>query len=221
MVKKVAAIFWKDILTELRTKQVITSVLVFSLLVMVIFSFAFGTGGENAEMAAPGILWVAITFGGVLGFNRIFNLEKEDSRLEGLLLCPVDRTVIYWGKLAGGFTFVMAVAIVVTPICLALFNLPLLLPGLLLIIVLAVSGIAVVGTLFSAIAVNTRARDIMLPILLLPVIIPVIVSAVKATSLVITGGSWGDISVWLQIIVAFDIIYAVVATLVFQFVVEE
>jgi len=219
--KKITVIFWKDILTELRTKQVITSVLVFAILVMVIFNFAFGTGGETAELAAPGILWVAITFGGVLGFNRIFSLEKENSRLEGLMLCPVDRTVLYWGKLAGGFTFVLAVAIVVTPVCLALFNLPLVLPELVLIIILAISGFAVVGTLFSAVAVNTRARDIMLPILMLPVVIPVIIAAVNATSEIMAGGSWGDISIWLQIIIAFDFIYAVIATLVFEFVVEE
>ncbi|MFC1949355.1 heme exporter protein CcmB [Chloroflexota bacterium] len=218
---KIIVIFWKDMLTELRTKQVITSVLVFALLVMVIFSLAFGTGADTTELVAPGILWVAITFGGVLGFNRIFSVEKENSRLEGLMLCPVDRAVIYWGKLAGGFTFVMAVAIVITPICLALFNLPLLLPELALIMVLAISGFAVVGTLFSAIAVNTRARDIMLPILFLPVVVPVVVAAVKATTQVLAGDSWGDISIWLQIMIAFDIIYVVVATLVFEFVVEE
>jgi heme exporter protein B len=219
--KKIAVIFWKDILTELRTKQVITSVLVFALLVMVIFNFAFGTGGETAELAAPGILWVAITFGGVLGFNRVFSQEKENSRLEGLMLCPVDRTVLYWGKLFGGFTFVLAVAVVVTPVCLALFNLPLLLPELVLVIVLAISGFAVVGTLFSAVAVNTRARDIMLPILMLPVVVPVIIAAVNATAEIMAGGSWDDISVWLQIIIAFDFIYVVIATLVFEFVVEE
>jgi len=218
---KMTVIFWKDMLTELRTKQVITSVLVFALLVMVIFNFAFGSGADTAELAAPGVLWVAITFGGVLGFNRIFGMEKENSRLEGLMLCPIDRAVIYWGKLAGGFTFIMAVAIVITPICLALYNLPLVLPELLVIIILAISGFSVVGTLFSAMAVNTRARDIMLPILFLPVVVPVVIAAVKATSLVIAGNSWGDILIWLQIMIAFDVIYAVVATLVFEFVVEE
>jgi len=208
-------------LTELRTKEVIVSVLVFALLVLVIFSFAMGTGAGTIEPLAPGILWVALTFGGVIGFNRIFAVEKENSHLEGLMLCPMDRAVIYWGKLAGSFTFMLAVAIVVTPIFLALFNLPLFLPRLAFIIVLAIIGFAAVGTLFSAVAINTRARDIMLPILFLPVVVPVIVAAVKATAAVLAGRPWGDMLTWLQIMIAFDIIYLVIATLVFEFVVEE
>jgi len=218
---RILAIFWKDILTELRTKEVVTSVLVFALLVIVIFNFAFGTRADATELAAPGILWVALTFGGVLGFNRIFTMEKENARLEGLMLCPVDRSVIYWGKLAGSFTFILAVAVVITPIFLVLFNLPLFLPRLALIIVLAILGFAAVGTLFSAIAINTRARDIMLPILFLPIVMPVIVAAVKATTLVLAGKPWGEMLTWLQILIAFDIIYLVVATLVFEFVIEE
>ncbi len=218
---KIIAIFWKDILTELRTKEIIVSVFVFALLVLVIFNFAFGAEAEMTEIVAPGILWVALTFGGVIGLNRTFAVEKENSRLEGMMLCPVDRAIIYWGKLTGSFTFMMAVAIMVTPIFLALFNLPLLLPGLVLIIILALIGFAAVGTLFSALAVNTRARDVMLPILFLPVVVPVIVAAVKATSIVLTSRPWADMLTWLQIIIVFDIIYLVVATLVFEFVVEE
>lgn len=218
---KIFTILWKDMLTEFRTREIIISVLVFALLVLVIFSFAFGTGVDVTEMVAPGILWVALTFGGVIGLNHTFAVEKENSRLEGLMLCPVDRAVIYWGKLAGSFTFMLAVAIVVTPIFLALFNLPIFLPRLALVIVLALIGFAAVGTLFSALAVNTRARDIMLPILFLPVVVPVIVSAVKATAPVLAGASWGDMATWLQIIAAFDIIYLVAATIIFEFVLEE
>ncbi|MFC2070086.1 heme exporter protein CcmB [Chloroflexota bacterium] len=218
---RIAIIFWKDILTELRTKEVFTSILVFSLLVLVVFNFAFGTRAETTELIAPGILWVAITFGGVLGFNRTFTMEKENSRLEGLMLCPVDHAVIYWGKLAASYTFILVVAFIITPIFLVLFGLPLFLPRLVLIIILAALGFAAVGTLFSALAINTRARDIMLPILFLPVIIPVIIAAVKATALVITGNSWGDMLTWLQIMIAFDIIYLVAATLVFEFAIEE
>ncbi len=218
---KIITIFWKDMLTEFRTREIMVSVLVFALLVLVIFNFAFGAGADTIELIAPGILWVAITFGGVIGLNRTFALEKENSRLEGLMLCPVDRAVVYWGKLAGSFTFMLAVAIVVTPIFLTLFNLPLFLPGLVLIIILALIGFAAVGTLFSALAVNTRARDIMLPILFLPVVVPVIIAAVKATELVLAGRSLGNMATWLQIITAFDIVYLVASTLVFEFVVEE
>ena len=218
---RVIAIFWKDVLTELRTREIIISVLVFSLLVLVIFSFAIDMVTGTTETVAPGILWVALTFGGIIGLNRIFAVEIDNSRLEGLMLCPVDRSVIYWGKLAGSFTFMLAVAIVVTPIFLALFNFPVFLPRLALIIVLALIGFASVGTLFSALAVNTRARDIMLPILFLPVVVPVIVSAVKATGSVLAGEPWADMLTWLQILVAFDVIYLVAATLVFEYVIEE
>jgi len=218
---KIGVIFWKDLLAEIRTKEIIVSVLVFALLVLVIFSFAVGTGSDLTELIAPGILWAALTFGGVIGLNHVFAAEKENSRLEGLMLCPVDRAIIYWGKLAGSFTFMLAMALVITPIFLALFNLPIFLPRLALIVILALLGFAAVGTLFSALAANTRARDIMLPILFLPVVIPVIIAAVKATGPVLAGETWGEIATWLQIMVAFDIIYLVVATLVFEFVVEE
>jgi len=218
---KVLTVFRKDILAELRTREIVVSVLVFALLVLVIFSFAFDMGAGMGETVAPGILWVALTFGGVIGFNRIFAMEKENSRLEGLMLCPVDRAVIYWGKLAGSFTFMLAVAVIITPVFLVLFNLPLLLPRLALVIVLTVIGFAAVGTLFSALAINTRARDIMLPILFLPIVVPVIVAAVKATAPVLAGAPWADMLTWLQVIIAFDIIYLVVATLVFEFVIEE
>ena len=218
---KIFAIFWKDLLNELRTKEIIISVLVFVLLVVVIFNFAFDTGIDQSDTVASGILWVALTFGGVIGFNRTFAVEKENSRLEGLMLCPVDRAVIYWGKFVGIFTFMLVIAVVITPIFLALFNLPLFLPRLALIIILALLGFSAVGTLFSALAVNTRSRDIMLPVLFLPVVVPVIVAAVKATGPVLADMPWGEISTWLQILVAFDIIYLVVATLVFEFVIEE
>ena len=221
LVAKVFAIFWKDILTEFRIKEVITSVLVFALLVLVIFNFAFDPEAGTIGIIAPGILWVALTFAGVLGLNHIFAMEKENSRLDGLMLCPVDRDIIYCGKLIASFVFMLAVAAVITPIFLALFNMPIFLPQLALIIVLANLGFAAVGTLFSAVAANIRARDIMLPILFLPIVVPVIIAAVKATTLVLDGKHFGEILTWLQVIIVFDIIYLVVATSVFGFVVEE
>ena len=212
---------WKDILSELRTKEIITAVLIFSFLVFIIFNFAFGTKAGTVGLVAPGVLWVALTFAGILGLNRTFTVEQEDSRIEGLMLCPVDRAVIYWGKLAGSFIFMLSVALVVTPVFLALYNMPLFLPRLALVIVLTVLGFAAVGTLFSAISMNTRARDIMLPILFLPVVVPLLIAAVKATSVVLAQKPWGDMFIWLQIMIAFDIIYLAVSTMVFQVVIEE
>ncbi len=218
---KVFAILWKDILSELRARDIVTSVLVFALLVIVIFNFAFEPGAEKIGLVAPGVLWVAFTFAGVLSLNRSFVLEKDKGCLEGLMLCPVDREVIYLGKMLGSLTFMLIVEAIVLPIFSIFFNLPLFMPRLALIAVLATVGFISVGTLFSALAVNTKAREIMLPILFFPIVSPVIIAAVKASGLVLQGEPWGSLSSWLQIIVVFDVIFLVVSALVFEFVLEE
>ncbi len=218
---KVFILTWKDILSELRTKDIVTSILVFALLVIVIFSFAFEPGAGNVGLVAPGVLWAAFAFAGVLGLNRSFAVEKEKGRLEGLMLCPVDRSVIYLGKMLSSLAFMLAVEAIVLPIFSVLFNLPIFMPKLMLIIVLATIGFATVGTCFAALAVNTKAKEIMLPILFFPVVVPVIIAAVEATGLVLDGGSWSSLASWLQIMAAFDVIFLVVSLLVFEFILEE
>jgi len=218
---KVFAILWKDILSELRTRDIATSVLVFALLVIVVFNFAFEPGTEQNELAASGILWVAFTFAGVLSLGRSFILEKENGCIEGLMLCPVDRDIVYLGKMLGNLVFMLIVEAIVFPIFLMLFDLPLFTPSLGLIALLATIGFVSVGTLFSALAVNTRAREIMLPILFFPIVTPLIIAAVKASGIVLEGGLWGDISSWLLILAAFDVIFLVASATVFGFVVEE
>ncbi len=216
---KVFAILWKDILSELRTRDIMVSIFVFALLVIVIFSFAFEP--ERVRLVAAGVLWVALTFAGVLGLSRSFILEKDKGCLEGLMLFPVDRSLIYFGKMLGNLIFILVVAVIVLPIFFILFNLPIFRPELVLIVVLATIGFAAVGTLFSALAVNTKAREIMLPILFFPIVTPVIIAAVKATELSLTGESWSSLAPWLQIMAAFDIIFLVVSSLVFEFIIEE
>ncbi len=216
---KVFAILWKDILSELRTKEIVVSVLVFALLVIVIFNFALEPG--KVGQVASGVIWIAFTFSGVLGLSRSFALEKDRGCLEGLMLCPVDRNVIYLGKMLGNLAFMLVIAVIVLPIFFILFNLPIFRPELALIVVLATVGFACVGTLFSALAVNTKAREIMLPILFFPIVAPVIIAAVKATGLVLAGESWGSLSSWLQVMAVFDIIFLVVSSLVFEFIIEE
>ena len=188
---------------------------------VIIFNFAFDPTADTTGLVAPGILWAAFVFAGMLGLNRTFAAEKENSSLEGLMLCPVERHVIYLGKLAGSFTFMLIIEAIVTPVFLVLFDLPVFLPRLALVIVLATLGFTSVGPLFSALSANTRARDMLLPILFLPVVVPVIIAAVKATEVVLNSGSWGDMTTWLQIMAGFVIIYLVVSLLVFEFVIEE
>lgn len=218
---KVLAIMSKDILSELRSRDVASAIFVFSLLVIVVFNFALEPGTSKAVSLAAGVLWVSFAFAGVLGFNRTFVQEKEKGCLEGLLLAPVDRGVIYVGKMLGSFLFMLAVEAILLPIFVALYGLPLHLSQQAVILFLATLGFSSVGTLFSALAVNTRAREIMLPLLFLPVVVPVLIAAVKASTLVLMGEGWGPILPWLELIAAFDAIFLTVSFLVFEFVLEE
>lgn len=218
---KAFAIVWKDILAEMRTKDMVVSMLVFSILVMVVFNFAFESSAEQTALVAPGVLWVTFTFAGVLGMNRSFVQEKDRGCLEGLMLCPLDRGVIYTGKMLGNLIFMLMVEAMVLPVFSILFNLPLFAPRLVLITVLATLAFSAVGTLFAAIAVNTRARDFMLPILFIPVVVPVIIAAVQASGIALTSGPGEGYWAWLQLVVAFVVIFLAVSFLAFEYVLEE
>lgn len=218
---KVIAITWKDALSGMRTKEIIFSVLVFTLLVIVIFNFAFGTSQEMMELVAPGILWVTFAFAGVLSLNRSFIPEKEQDCLEGLMACPASREVIYVGKMLGSLLFMLIIEVIALLIFAFLFNLPVLSPQIITITVLTTIGFVAVGTLFSALAVNTKAREMVLPILFLPIVAPIIISAIKASELALSGEPWSGLSSWLQIIGAFDVIFLIVSFLIFAFVIEE
>ncbi len=219
--RKVLAVAWKDALSEMRTREIVFSVLVFTLLVIVIFNFAFGADVELMSAVAPGLLWVTFTFAGVLSLTRTFVAEKEDGCLEGLMTCPVSRDVIYAGKALGSLLFLLVVEVMALPVFALLFNLPVLSLAMLAITLLATIGFVSVGTLFSALAVNTRAREMVLPVLFLPIIVPVLISAVNASSLVMTGATLADISRWLTIIGVFDVIFLTASLLVFTYIIED
>jgi len=219
--RKILAIVHKDIVAELRTKEMFSSMFVFALLVIVIFNFAFELRVANVKQVAPGVLWVAFTFAGMLGLNRSFILEKDKGCLEGLLLAPVDRSAIYFGKMLGNLIFMSVVEAIVLPIFWVLFNPPLFSPALVLVIVLGTLGFAGVGTLFSAIAVHTRAREVMLPILLFPIVVPLMIAAVKITGGLLDGQPLSEMRNWLNLLVGFDIIFLTVSYMTFDYVVEE
>lgn len=219
--RKVGAIVAKDVATELRTKEMVSAMFVFSILVMFIFNFTFDLRADNLQTLAPGVLWVAITFAGMLGLNRSFMLEKDRGVIAGLLLAPVDRSAIYFGKMLGNVIFISAVEIVVVPIFILLFNQPLAtLPWIAGIVILGTIGFASVGTLFAAMAVHTRAREVLLPIMLFPVVIPVILAAVRLTAAVLDGTPFDDVSHWLALLVAFDVIFIAASYMLFEFVME-
>lgn len=220
---KIRAMLWKDILLEIRTREVIISMLVFSLMVTVIFNFSFPPGSEFVEDAAPGMLWMTFIFASLLGMNRSFVYEVDKGCLQGLMLAPIDRNVIYISKFLVNFIFIGLVELIVLPIFSIFFNLNIISSffQLLAIIVLSTIGISAIGTLFSAISVNTKTREIMLPILHFPVSIPIIIGAVQSTSAVFQGHDWRVVWGWLKILIAFDVIFIVVALLTFEYVIEE
>jgi heme exporter protein B len=220
--RKVAAIVGKDITTELRTKEMLSTMFVFSLLIIFIFNFAFDLRAENMQALAPGVLWVAIAFAGMLGLSRSFILERDRGVLDGLLLAPVDRSAIYFGKMIGNLLFISLVEVIILPFFIILFNQSIeMLPALGGVVILGTLGFAGVGTLFSAMAVHTRAREILLPIMLFPVVIPAMLSAVRLTSAILDRIPLAEVSQWLALLVAFDVIFVAASFMLFEFVVEE
>jgi heme exporter protein B len=221
----------KDLLAEFRTKQMLNSMVIFALLVIVIFSFAFGNEAtiyipnlkkKIVDLLAPGMLWIAFTFAGMLGLSRSFAGEKEEGCLDGLKLCPVDRSDIYNGKVLSNAVLMFLMEIATLPIFIVLFSYDIKnLPGLIVVIILGTFGFIFVGTLLSALTVNTRTREILLPVILFPVLIPVILSAVTATATMLANGDLSDISGELQILVVYDIIFFVVAQMVFEYTIED
>lgn len=213
---------WKDVLLEMRSKDIIVSVLVFGFLVVVVFNFALNVTPQRVTDLAPGILWVAFTFSGILAMNRAFVREQEQGGLEGLLLSPVSRDAIFLGKVLVSFLFMLIVEGLLLPVFAVLLNFSAFSFLLILTIVLATLGFTTVGTLFSAIAVQTRSREIMLPVLFFPIIMPVLIAAVEASSQAISGESSGvGAGRWLPLIAVFDALFLVICPWVFSFIVEE
>jgi len=219
----VVNIAWKDLILEIRTREVVASVLVFALLVVVVFSFALGSVPDSVrDDLVPGVLWVAFSFAGVLAMTRAFVLEKERGSIQGLLLAPVSRDAIYFGKMLASLIFMLVVEAAFLPIFAVLFNFTHFSPYLIVVLFLATLGFVAVGTLFSAIAVNTRSREIMLPVLFLPIVAPVIIAAVESTSALVGTGVQGvSAGRWMGLIGVFDMVFLVGCPWVFGLVVEE
>lgn len=226
--RAVAAILAKDLSAELRSRELFSAMLVFSLLVVLIFNFALELDRTARENVAAGVLWVTFTFSGTLGLNRSLAMEKDRGSLDGLLLAPVDRSALFFGKMIGNVLFMTAVEAVILPVFTVLYNISLLRPWLILVIVLGTLGYASVGTLLSSMTVHSRAREVMLPILLFPVAVPVVVAAVQASSGVLlaeagrtVGTLWQTIGSWVNLLIAYDVIFLAIAFMVFDYVVEE
>lgn len=219
--RAILAVIWKDLAAELRSREVLTSMLVFALLVILIFNFALELQPGLQKSLTSGILWVTFAFAGTLGLNRSMAMEKDRGCLDGLLLAPVDRSAIFFGKALSNLIFMLIVAAIILPLFSLLYNVNLINPGLILVILLGSVGYVAVGTLLSTMAVQTRTRDVMLPILLFPLVIPVLISAIKGSSGFLEGLEMVEIMPWLNLLIVYDVIFIAVAFMVFDYVVEE
>ncbi len=219
--RAVNAIAWKDLAAELRSRELLSAMLVFSLLVILIFYFALELDVKARNGITAGALWVTFAFAGTLGLNRSMAVEKDRGCLDGLLLAPVDRSAIYFGKAISNLVFMFIIEAIILPVYSVMYNVNLFNLGLIGTTVLGSIGYIAVGTLLAAMSVQTRTRDVLLPILLFPLVIPVLVAAVKASSAFLLGLEMSEIMPWLNILIVYDLVFVAVAFMVFDYVVEE
>jgi len=215
------AVAWKDLRTERRSLANFSGVLFLALLMLLLFGFALGPDAAALRESAAGIIWLAVLFSGVLAFNRSYQVELDDGAFETLLLYPGARWPIFVGKLVANLAFVLAVEVVVVPLAGVLFHADLTrsLLGLCGVLLFGTVGFVTLGTFYAAVASRTRAREVLLPLLLLPMLVPVLIAAAKATGALTTGDVMGDAGSWIRLLVAFDLIFFTASLAVYDVVI--
>ena len=220
--RRVRAVAWKDLTAERRSKAGFNSVAALGVTILVLFGFALGPDTQALRDAAAGALWLAALFAGVLAFNRSYQVEIETGALEQLLLYPGARWTLFVGKLAANFLFVGLMLAIVVPIGIVLFQVtvPAAWPTLLLILLLGAIGLVVLGTFYAAMASRSRAREVLLPLLLFPMLVPVLLAAMQASKALLTGDLMHEAGAWMKMLVAYDVIFLVATLLAFEYVIE-
>ena len=215
-------VLWKDVVTERRSKATLNALLFFSLLLVFVFQFTLGDDRERLVTALPGLLWLSFVLTGLVGLGRAFLLERENDCWDGLLLTPGDKSAIYLGKVAGNLALMLVVEVMLIALFAFFFNVDIgrALPALSLVLLLGTLGFAAVGTLFAAMTAHVRAREVLFPVLLLPVVVPVLLGAVKATEAVLAGEPLAAVAHWLKLLVAADVVYLVAGILTFDAILE-
>ncbi len=221
-ISSIAAIFLKDLMTEKRAKELFPQMLAFAVLILVIFQITLQIGVPVQDVL-PGILWVALTFAGMLGLNHSLTVERENECFSGLRLCPVSRSAIFLGKMAGNWFFLLLMAAVVFPVIVILFNLT---PGwyfvlLGVVVVLGSFGFAGIGTLFAMMSAQTRIREVLLPMLVFPVLIPLLIAAVNTTAKILAQVPIQELWFGLKFLAVFDAVFVGIALLAAEFVIES
>ncbi len=218
----VFSIVKKDVLMEWRSKEAVNSMLVFALLVTVVFSFIFEPGSETKNEVVGGIFWIAVIFSGLLGLGKSMVSEVQGGNLEALLLSPVDRSAVFFGKFLSNLLFMLFMEAVLVPLFTVFYDVNIVArPKVILVIFLATYGFCLLGTLFSLISVRTKTREIMLPLMLLPVMVPVILGAILSTNVFIGGFPAENAGNWITLIASFDVVFTAVIFAIFGLIIEE
>ncbi len=215
------AVVLKDLQTEFRSRELVSSMALFAVLSILVFSFALELDRVARAEAISGVLWATVVFASILGLNRSLSMEREQGNFDAMLMAPVARTAIFFGKLIGNFLFSLVVGLLLLPLMTVLFNIPVLKPWLLVVLLLGTLGFSTIGTLLATMTVQTRSRETLLPIVMLPLALPVILAVVKASSGILNAGVADEWMAWIQILAVVDIVYFIVCFLVFDYVVEE
>ena len=222
VVRRASIVLWKDLLVERRAKETLNALLFFALLLLFVFQLALGPDRERLADVLAGLLWLAFVLSGLLGLGRTFLAERENDCWEGLVLAPGDKSAIYLGKLAGNLVLLAVVEALVLGMFVVFFNVDLTgaLPGLLLVLALGTLGLAAIGTLFAAMTAQVRARELLFPVLLMPMQVPLLLGTVQATGALLLGEPLAAVRPWLSLLVAADVIYLVAGLLTFDFILE-
>jgi heme exporter protein B len=218
---RAGAIARKDLTTEWRTRANFNAVTFFGALMLLLFGFALGPDAEALRRAAPGVVWLTVLFSGVLTFNRSYQMELENDALETLLSYPGGRRTIFLGKLAANLTFVLLVELIIVPLTAILYGVSLAgsLPGIVAVLLLGTFGFVTLGTFYSALSSRSRAREVLLPLLLFPMLVPLLIAAAQATGALLVGDAMGDARAWAGALAAFDVIFFVASLYAFEHVI--
>lgn len=223
LIKQASLLLWKDVLVELRRRESLLTMFFFGTLLLFVFHFAFDLAPERVVEMAPALLWLAFLFTGTLGLAQLFQAERENHCLDALLISPLDRGALFLAKVSFNFVLMMVVELVVIPLFWILFNLRSwdVLPALFGTVLLGTIGFCVLGTLMSAITLRARARELLLPLVLFPLMIPVILATIRCMEAILRTGELGDAAPWLRLLVGFDVIFLTLGILMFEWVIES
>jgi heme exporter protein B len=217
------AVIEKDLLIEARSRETVTSMVFFAALVLLILGFALGPDSEAVRQAAPGLLWIAVVFTSILGLSRAYDAERENRGMEGLFQYPGGRSAVFVGKFAVLLIMLLFVELVLFVLGGVLYNLGLstAVGPLAAVAVLGTVGLAGVGTLYGALTLDLRAREVLLPLLMLPLVVPVVLGAVSATRLILQGDPFSELGAWIRLLIAYDIVFTVAPLLAFERVLSD